>query len=215
MQDPQLQTTDDCGIILKYLPDEPIYVVNGEVFNLKLTYKSDLFLLDKLFQLKSIHNLQHRINNEEKKQLAGKVIVLFGGSYGIGKSIADICSEAGARVFSFSRSSNKIDVSNHENVAKALKQVHEETNRIDYIVNTAGILMKQPLEGMSYENIWQIVNVNVLGAINVAKEAFKYLKQSQGMLLLYTSSSYTRGRSLYSIYSASEIRSCQSYASIE
>lgn len=66
MQDPQLQTTDDCGIILKYLPDEPIYVVNGEVFNLKLTYKSDLFLLDKLFQLKSIHNLQHRINNEEK-----------------------------------------------------------------------------------------------------------------------------------------------------
>ena len=204
MQDPQLQTTDDCGIILKYLPDEPIYVVNGEVFNLKLTYKSDLFLLDKLFQLKSIHNLQHRINNEEKKQLAGKVIVLFGGSYGIGKSIADICSEAGARVFSFSRSSNKIDVSNHENVAKALKQVHEETNRIDYIVNTAGILMKQPLEGMSYENIWQIVNVNVLGAINVAKEAFKYLKQSQGMLLLYTSSSYTRGRSLYRIYSASK-----------
>ena len=42
--DPLFKTTDDCGVVLKYLPDESIYVVNGEQFNMKLTYKEDIFL---------------------------------------------------------------------------------------------------------------------------------------------------------------------------
>ena len=41
--DPLFKTTDDCGVVLKYLPDESIYVVNGEQFNMKLTYKEDIF----------------------------------------------------------------------------------------------------------------------------------------------------------------------------
>ena len=43
-----------------------------------------------------------------------------------------------------------------------------------------------------------------MGAINVAKVAIRYLKESKGALLLFTSSSYTRGRALYSIYSSSK-----------
>lgn len=53
MKDPQLKATDDCGIILKYLPDEPIYVVEGEGTNMKLTYPEDITIMERLFQLKA------------------------------------------------------------------------------------------------------------------------------------------------------------------
>lgn len=55
--DPNFKTTDDCGVVLKYMPDIPIGVVPGEKFNMKLTHKEDLFLLDKLFQLKSVSDV--------------------------------------------------------------------------------------------------------------------------------------------------------------
>ena len=54
LQDPEFKTTDDCGVVYKYLPDKFVYIVEGELFNMKLTYKEDLFLLDKLFQLRSV-----------------------------------------------------------------------------------------------------------------------------------------------------------------
>ena len=60
MEDPRLQTTDDCGIVLRYLPGEPIYVVPGDTVNLKLTYKEDLYLLEKLLQLRFPHNTENK-----------------------------------------------------------------------------------------------------------------------------------------------------------
>ena len=53
LNDPNFRTTDDCGVVKKYLPETPIYVVEGDVSNMKLTYKEDLFLLEKLFLSKS------------------------------------------------------------------------------------------------------------------------------------------------------------------
>jgi 2-C-methyl-D-erythritol 4-phosphate cytidylyltransferase len=42
--------TDDCGIIAKYLPDEPVFVVAGTENNLKITHKEDIFLLEKIIE---------------------------------------------------------------------------------------------------------------------------------------------------------------------
>ena len=42
LQDPHLQATDDCGIVRTYLPSTPIYIVQGEASNRKITYKADL-----------------------------------------------------------------------------------------------------------------------------------------------------------------------------
>jgi 2-C-methyl-D-erythritol 4-phosphate cytidylyltransferase len=53
LKDLNFQSTDDCGVVKKYLPDEPICVVSGEETNMKLTYEEDLFLLDKLLQVKT------------------------------------------------------------------------------------------------------------------------------------------------------------------
>ena len=42
LQDPAFAATDDCGVVLHYLPLEPIYIVEGEEENRKITYKKDL-----------------------------------------------------------------------------------------------------------------------------------------------------------------------------
>ncbi len=42
LQDPDLQATDDCGIVHRYLPDVPVFIVPGEEKNRKITYKEDL-----------------------------------------------------------------------------------------------------------------------------------------------------------------------------
>lgn len=48
MLDPALMATDDCGIVKKYLPEEKIFLVRGEVSNMKITYKEDLPFIEKL-----------------------------------------------------------------------------------------------------------------------------------------------------------------------
>jgi len=204
MQDPNFLTTDDCGVVRKYLPETPVYVVKGEVFNMKITYKEDLFLVDKLFQLKSQEGSQDALTEKTKEQLQGKVLVVFGGSYGIGADVARLAERCGAKVYPYSRSLNGVDVSRIEQVEKALHDVAEKEGKIDYVVNTAGILVKEALATMEYERIQQSVNVNMLGIINVAKASYPYLQKTKGSLLAYTSSSYTRGRMMYSIYSATK-----------
>lgn len=203
LKDKNFKTTDDCGVVLRYLPNTPIFVVKGEQFNMKLTYKEDLFLIDKLFQLRSMSVIKDHLCNEATELLKSKVIVVFGGSYGIGQEICKLCTEKNAKVYSFSRSYG-VNVANSEDIIKALKEVYNKEKRIDFVINTAGILDKQALNNMSYEDIKKSVNINYIGSINVAKESFNYLKESKGSLLFFTSSSYTRGRSLYSIYSSSK-----------
>lgn len=201
-KDPNFKSTDDCGVVKKYIPLEPIFVVKGEESNMKLTYKEDAYLLDRLFQLKTSVFTNWPVT--DFAGLKGKVLVVFGGSYGIGKSIINIASKNNAVVYSFSRSSNKVDICSRESVAEALKNVYQTEGKIDFIINTAAVLKKEPLMNMEYEQILESLNTNYLGTIHVALESFFYLKKSQGHLLFFTSSSYTRGRAYYSLYSSSK-----------
>lgn len=42
LQDPLLKATDDCGILFRYLPSAPIFIVPGEEQNRKITFKEDI-----------------------------------------------------------------------------------------------------------------------------------------------------------------------------
>lgn len=207
LNDPDFRVTDDCGVVVKYMPEVPVHLVRGEESNMKLTYPEDTYLLDKLFQLQTTE-MPTEAGNDGKSvataALAGKVAVIFGGAYGIGKDTADMLREAGARVHSFSRSLTGTDVSRRESVEEALKKVAEEEGHIDFIVNTAGVLHRQPLVAMDYAAIESAVQVNYMGCVNVALAAYPYLQESHGKLVFFTSSSYTRGRALYSIYSSTK-----------
>lgn len=200
LQDPEFKTTDDCGVVCKYLPDVPIYIVNGEEQNMKLTYKENIFLLDKLFYLKS----EQLVPSFTNKDFEGKVAVLFGGSYGIGQAIVEQLGALGCKVESFSRSDNGVDVCNAQDVAQSLKTAYDKYGRIDYVINTAAMMIKRSLVTTSLDDIDAIINTNIKGMINVTRESHQYLKQTAGALLLYTSSSYTRGRAYYSLYSSTK-----------
>lgn len=201
LKDKDFKVTDDCGVVVKYLPEEPVYVVTGEESNMKLTYKEDTYLIDKFFQLRKSELNEIPL---EKDRLKDKVAVIFGGSYGIGEHIARLLQEKQAKVFCFSRSMNGVDVGCKEQVAEALKSVFVQTNKIDYVINTAGVLNKEPLMSSDYQTICNAINTNYMGTVNVAMEAYPYLKESKGKLVFFTSSSYTRGRAFYSIYSSTK-----------
>jgi len=47
LQDPDFTSTDDCGVLLKYCPEVPIFIVLGEVSNMKLTYPDDAVMLER------------------------------------------------------------------------------------------------------------------------------------------------------------------------
>lgn len=200
LNDPNFKVTDDCGVVVKYMPEVPVHLVAGEESNMKLTYKEDTFLLDKLFQLRG----SVAPESLDKSQLKDKVAIVFGGSYGIGKDVADELRQAGTHVHSFSRSLTGTDVGNRKDVSRALKEVYDKEGHIDYVINTAGVLNKEPLCAMDYGIIQAAVQTNYMGTVNVAIEAYNYLKQTQGQLIFFTSSSYTRGRAFYSIYSSTK-----------
>lgn len=199
LKDPDFRATDDCGVVAKYLPDVKIGVVKGEEKNIKLTYPEDVYLLDKLFQINSVS-----VNsNFDFTKLNGKTLVIFGGNSGIGKSMAEIAESNGAKCYVVSRSSG-VDVSDVELVKKCLENIANNEGHIDYVVNSAAILKKEPLIGMDVEVMRTLIETNYFGVVNVAVASYPYLKKSNGKLLFFTSSSYTRGRAFYSLYSSTK-----------
>ena len=196
--------TCDCGVFREMRPRSPIALVEGCVSNMKITHQEDLFLADKLFQSRGDEGALLRDGEDVHERFRGTSVVVFGGSYGIGQAIVEATTQLGANAFSFSRSSTGTDVANRKSVAAALSAVQRETGRVDYVVNTAALLLRKPLDTMEDEEIDTLLSVNMKGAINVALESHRYLKESRGSLLLFTSSSYTRGRAYYSLYSATK-----------
>ncbi|MFD5215741.1 SDR family NAD(P)-dependent oxidoreductase [Microbacterium sp. NPDC058345] len=199
-EDDAFHATDDCGVVFTYLPHVPIFVVDGTAENMKVTEPIDVHIADKLFQLQS----SSLAADGELPDMSGKVVVVFGGSYGIGKSIVQLASQAGAEVHEFSRSTTGTDVRSRGQVKKALRTVHERTGRIDAVVMTAGILQIGPLAKTKTKQIQTGIETNFLAPVIVARAAHKYLKHTGGQVLLFTSSSHTRGRANYGVYSASK-----------
>jgi 2-C-methyl-D-erythritol 4-phosphate cytidylyltransferase len=204
IRDPDFTATDDCSVVLRYLPDEPIWVVQGDERNMKVTEPIDVYLADKLFQLTSGDVPAPATDEEYRTALAGRTVVVFGGSYGIGADIADLAGSFGADVHVFSRSSTNTHVEKRVDVARAADAVLEKTGRVDYVVNTAGVLPRGPLLETSEETVYAATDVNYLAPIFIAQEFFPHLKATGGSMLLFTSSSYTRGRGGYSLYSSAK-----------
>jgi 2-C-methyl-D-erythritol 4-phosphate cytidylyltransferase len=203
-EDPDFVATDDCTVVLRYLPDQPIWVVQGEERNMKVTDPIDVFLADKLFQLTTSYVPEGHSPDEYRAMLHDKVMVVLGGSYGIGADIAALAREHGATVETFSRSSTDTHVERRSDLVAVAEQVLEQHGRIDYVVATAGILPRGSLLETSEETIYAATEVNYLAPVFIAQVFFPHLHRTAGSLLLFTSSSYTRGRSGYSLYSSAK-----------
>ncbi len=197
-KDRSIVVTDDCGLILRYgLGD--IYVVMGETKNIKITHTEDLFLADKIFQINAVRT-DPDIN---LALLKNKVLVVIGASEGIGAATAYMARAHEARVHGFSRSSG-VDVADPEAVERALAEVAQKEGRIDHVVNTAAVLNFGRLVDRGVDSIRKELDVNFIGALNVVRSSLPYLTETKGSIALFTSSSFTRGRALYTVYSSSK-----------
>ncbi|HEY1531353.1 MAG TPA: bifunctional cytidylyltransferase/SDR family oxidoreductase [Galbitalea sp.] len=201
--DANFTATDDCTVVLRYTPDVRIAVVAGSDENMKVTEPIDIAIADKLFQLRS--SAAKELDSAARAEgLAGKTLVVFGGGYGIGAEVCAVAKDFGATVFSYSRSETKTHVQNREEVREALRAAADATGRIDYVVNSTGLLAVSRLEDASDDIVYETIDVNLIGSILIAQEALPYLREAGGQLLNFTSSSYTRGRGGYSLYSATK-----------
>ncbi|EAQ98929.1 2-C-methyl-D-erythritol 4-phosphate cytidylyltransferase [Congregibacter litoralis] len=187
--------TDDCGIVVKYKL-APVVLVHGTSDNIKITYPEDIFIADKFFQMRSIS-----IPQQDLSKLSGKVMIVIGGSRGIGESIRDCAAEHGVKTYSLSRSDG-VDIADPQALDKAFADVFADSGRIDYIVCTAAVLQIGKLVDRSVTDLKAEIDVNYFGSLYAVKFGAPYLSKSKGSLVLFTSSSYTRGRALYASYSS-------------
>lgn len=198
VNDKQLKVTDDCGLILHYRLGK-VHVVAGDVSNIKITYPSDIYLADRLFQLRSG-------TVDDTANLGGlnnKVLVVFGASKGIGQQVAKLAKEYGALVIAVSRASG-VDVADSFAVKKTFQDTLARYGHIDFVVNTAGVLRTGLLAGQNDAVVDEQIMTNIRGSVIVAREAFEALQQGGGSIALFASSSYTRGRAHSAVYSATK-----------
>lgn len=145
--------------------------------------------------------------------LKGKVALITGGSSGIGFSIAKAFLSSGAKVILVGSNENRLKSVvvklNHTNVMAipinvkdvqsipskinlALKLFPE--NRIDILVNSAGVHHTLSFENMTEEEYDQIMDVNLKGTFFMCQTVCKYMKQNRikGHILNISSSSALR-----------------------
>ena len=126
----------------------------------------------------------------------GNVVVVTGGSSGIGKSTARLFTAKGCVVYELSRtgkSENGIthitaDITNPEEIQSAFKEIFDKEQRLDLLINNAGMGISGAVEFTSLEQAHRIFDVNFFGTFLCCKEALPYLRKTQGSRIINLSS---------------------------
>jgi 2-C-methyl-D-erythritol 4-phosphate cytidylyltransferase len=180
--------SDDCRLVLHL--GKTVGVVKGDEHNIKITTELDLFLAEQLFRLrkKTAPNVAGSIK--------GKYFAVLGGSGGIGSAVCQLLEKEGAKTISLSRRTG-VDLTKSLSIVKAFKEIGE----IDGLINCAGALLVKPLELHSILEIEMLLQVNFTGLVIACQQA-KIRKG--GHIINLASSSFTRGRKNYGVYSSSK-----------
>ena len=125
-----------------------------------------------------------------------KVLVISGGSSGIGKATASLFAERGWRVFELSRhgvSGDGIthvdcDVCSEESTQKAIAQVLSMTETIDVVISNAGFGISGPVEFTDIKEVEHQMDVNFLGAVRFTQAVLPQLRKQRHGRIIYTSS---------------------------
>jgi NAD(P)-dependent dehydrogenase (short-subunit alcohol dehydrogenase family) len=144
-----------------------------------------------------------------------KVVLITGGSSGIGKSIGEFLFHKGFTVYGTSRNPEKVinsifplielDVRNSSSIEKAVAKIIAITGRIDIVINNAGVGITGPLEEIPTEEIKNNFETNFFGPIEVMKAVLPQMrKQNSGLIINITSIAGYMGLPYRSIYSASK-----------
>lgn len=158
-------------------------------------------------------------------ELAKKVIIVTGGSRGIGRACCIACAKEGANVVLTYNSNQKqakevlkelkkykgryeavqLDVRDFDQCKNLVQKVVEKYGDLDVIVNNAGITKDKALMMMKVSDWKDVIDTNLTGTFNMSRAAITtFLKKKQGSIINMSSVSGVNGVARQSNYSASK-----------
>lgn len=144
-----------------------------------------------------------------------KVVLITGGSSGIGKAIGELLFRSGYKVYGTSRNPEQVpqsvfplvalDVRDAVSIRKAVAEVIAKEGRLDVLINNAGVGITGPLEEIPAEEIRNNFETNLFGPIEVMKAVLPQMRQQQsGLIINVTSIAGYMGLPYRSVYSSSK-----------
>ena len=127
--------------------------------------------------------------------LAGKTIIVTGGSRGIGRSIVELFAADGAQVVFFYRgnaaaatevleagraagrkiAAEQVDVTDDAACAAAVERTVERCGSVDVLVNNAGVIRDNLLALLEVEDVRVVLETNVGGVFNVTRAVVPHM----------------------------------------
>ena len=154
-------------------------------------------------------------------QIQGKVVVITGGSEGIGKALVELYLDKGAKVATCGRNYQKLyqlqsahtgkplfihatDVSKEIDCKGFVDAVIKEFGTIDVLINNAGVSMRSLVQNVDLDTIRRVMDINFWGTVFCTKFALDYIVQNKGTIVGVSSIAGYRGLPGRSGYSASK-----------
>lgn len=165
------------------------------------------------------------MEDNNKKELTGKVALVTGAGRGIGRAIALALAAEGATVLVNYNGSEeraletvsqirenggsgeavRCDVSDFEACGRMAEEIIKKYSRLDILVNNAGITRDNLLMRMTEKEFDDVVATNLKGAFNTIRHLSRYfLKQRSGKIINISSVSGVTGNAGQANYSASK-----------
>ena len=145
-----------------------------------------------------------------------KVVLITGGSSGIGKAIGTFLTEKGYQVYGTARSVQQypefkafklidLDVREDASAQRAVEVVLEREGRLDILINNAGVGITGPAEETPQDAIDNVFNINFYGPVRMMKAVLPQMrKQNSGLIINITSIAGFMGLPYRGFYSASK-----------
>nr|WP_321412509.1 SDR family oxidoreductase [uncultured Allomuricauda sp.] len=145
-----------------------------------------------------------------------KVVLITGGSSGIGKSIGTYLAQKGFIVYGTTRHPKnypdfkefelvQLDVKNVKSIEQAVSYVISKEDRLDVLINNAGVGITGPIEETPHEEILHVFDTNFHGPVHVMKAVLPQMrKQGGGTIINITSIAGYMGLPYRGFYSATK-----------
>lgn len=172
--------------------------------------------------IKSLIGYGHLALSHAEK-FRGKVVVITGGSRGVGFALARALVLRGAKVAIGARGEKRLmdskaklerlggevvalagDVADWDYARKLIAATVERFGRIDTLVNNAGVSMRGRLDELAPEVSAQVVRTNLLGSIYPTQAAIAHLQRSRGQVVFISSIGGIFGLPVASAYCATK-----------
>lgn len=136
---------------------------------------------------------------EEARVPDPKVVVITGASSGIGAATARLLAENGYRVFGGARTPERVhaipgvefgvlDVTDDASVHDFISWVLSEVERIDVLINNAGVSLVGPVEKTSIDEAAAVFDTNVFGPLRMMRAVLPYMRSARNGLIINVSS---------------------------